>query len=131
MRASFVTVNAMVLAVGVAAWRAGFFGAVPSLGWRELTMLVVLGVYSSIGFGAAFMGCFGTARHIANGVPMLALGCTGLGLLLAVNGLTTLTPEALAKVFRELAFAISPNIAGVVLMAWIREAMHWSAGEPI
>ena len=131
MRPKFVTVNAMVLALGFAAWRAGFFDAIPALGWREITMLAALGAYAAVGFAAALAGRFETARHIANGVPMWALGCTGLGMLLAVNGLGSLTPAALAAVFKGLAFAIAPNIAGVVMMAWIREAIWWAARENI
>ncbi|HTU55748.1 MAG TPA: hypothetical protein VMF62_17425 [Acetobacteraceae bacterium] len=129
-RPCFVIVNVMVLALGAAAWRAGLFAAVPALGAEETAMLAGLAAYAAVGFAAAFRGRWETARHIANGVPMWALGCTGLGMLLAVDGLRDLTPAAMAEVFRNLAFAISPNIAGVVLMAWLRELIWWCGGEP-
>jgi hypothetical protein len=124
-----VVVNVMVLAVGAAAWRTGLFAAVPSLGADEAAMLAGLAAYAAFGFGAAFCGRWETARHIANGVPMWALGCTGLGMLLAVDRLHALTPAAMAEVFRNLAFAIAPNIAGVMLMAWLRELIWWCGGE--
>ncbi len=129
-RPCFVVVNVMALAVGAAAWRAGLFAAVPALGADETAMLAGLAAYATVGFGAAFRGRWETARHIANGVPMWALGCTGLGMLLAVDRLHALTPAAMAEVFRNLAFAIAPNIAGVVLMAWLRELIWWCGGEP-
>lgn len=131
MRARFVIVNALVLALFFAGWRAGLFAALPDLGGAELAMLGALGCYAGVGFCAAFLGDWRLAAHVANGTPMWALGCTGLGMLLAVTRLNALTPEALATVFRDLAFAISPNIAGVVLMAWIREVAHWCGGEEI
>jgi hypothetical protein len=37
-----------------------------------------------------------------------------------------LTLQAMAAVFRNLAFPIVPNIAGVALMAWLREVAWWS-----
>lgn len=128
MRPRFVTINAMVVALAIAAWRAGLFAAVPELGAAELMLVGSLAVYAAIGFGAVWRGRFETARHMANGVPMWALGCTGLGMLLAVAQLHSLTPEAMARVFRELAFAITPNIAGVALMAWLRELLWWCGG---
>jgi hypothetical protein len=128
-RPCFVVVNVMVLAVGAAAWRTGLFTAVLSLGADETAMLAGLAAYAAVGFGAAFCGRWETARHIANGVPMWALGCTGLGMLLAVDHLHALTPAAMAEVFRDLAFAIAPNIAGVMLMAWLRELIWWCGGE--
>ncbi|MDA8051044.1 MAG: hypothetical protein M0002_13760 [Rhodospirillales bacterium] len=130
-RPRFVVINVMVAAVGIAAWRAGLFAAVPALGGKEAAMLAGLSLYALVGFGAAWRGRWETARHIANGVPMWALGCTGLGMLLAVNGLHALTPAAMAVVFRDMAFAIAPNIAGVLLMAWLREAIWWCGGEEV
>lgn len=88
-------------------------------------MLVVLGLYSLTGFWAAFRGNWKTAAHIANGTPMFALAMTGLGMLLATLDLTELTPQALALVFREMVLAISPNILGVFLLAWLRELAFW------
>ncbi|MGH7118155.1 MAG: hypothetical protein ACREFP_04060 [Acetobacteraceae bacterium] len=128
-RPRFVVVNVMMLAIAIAGWRAGLFVAVPALGAADVAMLAALAAYAAIGFGAAWYERWQTARHIANGVPMWALGCTGLGMLLAVNGLHSLTPVAMARVFRELAFAIAPNIAGVALMAWLREVIWWCGGE--
>jgi hypothetical protein len=131
MRPRFAVLNAMMLAVGVAAWRLGLCAAVPALGRAEAIMLGALAAYAAVGFAAAFAGRWEIARHVANGVPMWALGCTGLGMLLAVDGVHALTPAAMAGVFRDLAFAISPNVAGVVLMAWLRELVWWCGGEEV
>lgn len=128
-RPRFVIVNVMMGAVLIAAWQAGLFASVPALAGTEAAMLSILGIYAAVGFAAAWCRRWESARHIANGVPMWALGCTGLGMLLAVNGLHSLTPVAMAQVFRELAFAIAPNVAGVVLMSWLREAIWWCGGE--
>lgn len=125
----FIVVNVMMIAILIAAWRVGLLAAVPALGGVETTMLGALGVYAALGFAAAWRGRWQIAQHIANGVPMWALGCTGLGMLLAVNGLHELTPAAMARVFRDLAFAIAPNIAGVALMSWLREVIWWCGGE--
>jgi len=131
MRPRFVVLTAMMAAVVLAAWRMGLLAAIPALGGKEAVMLGALGAYAAVGFGAAWRGLWETARHIANGVPMFALGCTGLGMLLAVNGLHSLTPAAMAVVFRDMAFSITPNIAGVLLMAWLRELIWWCGGEEI
>ncbi len=94
-------------------------------------MLAALVLYSLIGFWAAFNGRWKTAAHIANGTPMFALAMTGLGMLLATLDLTELTPQALAQVFREMVLAISPNILGVLLLAWVRELAYWCGDAEI
>lgn len=94
-------------------------------------MLAALALYSLIGFWAAFRARWSVAAHIANGAPMFALAMTGLGMLLATLDLNALTPQALALVFREMVLAISPNILGVFLLAWIRELAFWCGNAEI
>jgi hypothetical protein len=125
LRPKFVTLNVMIFCLLIAAWRAGFFAFSAAFTTREVAMLAALVVYSLIGFRAAFQGRWTVAGHIANGAPMFALAMTGLGMLLATLDLTELTPQALAQVFREMVLAISPNILGVFLLAWLRELAFW------
>lgn len=130
-RAKFVTFNVIALCLVFAAWRAGFFAFAGTFALREIVMLAALVLYSVVGFFAAFRGRWKTAAHIANGTPMFALALTGLGMLLATLDLTELTPQALAQVFREMVLAISPNILGVLLLAWIRELAFWCGDAEI
>lgn len=127
MRPRFVITNVIVLALFYAGWRMGLLNGFPALGPLECAMVGVLVVYGAVGAGAAFFGNWRTCAHIANSLPMWALAFTGLGLVLAVAGLNSLTPSAMAVVFRNLAYAIVPNIVGVALMAWLREIAWWCA----
>jgi hypothetical protein len=127
MRPRFVVTNVIILALLYAGWRLGVFNGFPALAPIELVMVGFLAVYAGFGAAAAFLGHWRTCAHIANSLPMWALSFTGLGLVLAVADLHTLTPEAMASVFRNLAFSIVPNIAGVALMAWLRELAWWCA----
>lgn len=127
MRPRFVVTNVVVAALIYAAWRLGVFVGFPALGSVEVVMVGFLGAYAALGAGAAFLGNWRTCAHIANSLPMWALTFTGLGLVLAVADLHSLTPEAMAAVFRNLAYSIIPNIVGVALMAWLRELAWWSA----
>lgn len=127
MRPRFVVTNVVILALLYAGERLGIFAGFPALGPIEVVMVGFLAVYAAFGAGAAFLGHWATCAHIANSLPMWALTFTGLGLVLAVADLHTLTPEAMASVFRNLAFSIVPNIAGVALMAWLRELAWWCA----
>ena len=130
-RAKFVTLNLIAVCLLFAAWRAGFFAFAATFAIREIVMLAALVLYSMVGFWAAFRGRWKTAAHIANGTPMFALALTGLGMLLATLDLTELTPQALAQVFREMVLAISPNILGVLLLAWVRELAFWCGDAEI
>jgi hypothetical protein len=125
VRPKFVALNLIALCLCVAAWRAGFFAFFDTFTAREVAMLVALTLYSFLGFVAAFLGRWNIAAHVANGLPIFALAMTGIGMLLATLGLDALTPQALAHVFRDMVLAISPNILGVLLMAWLRELMFW------
>lgn len=127
MRPRFIITNVIIVALFYAAWRFGVFAGFPALAPVELAMVGFLAVYALIGAAAAFMGNWRTCAHIANSLPMWALSFTGLGLVLAVADLHALTPEAMATVFRNLAYSIIPNIAGVALMAWLRELAWWCA----
>jgi hypothetical protein len=127
MRPRFIVTNVVILALLYAGWRLGVFDGFPALGPFEGVMVSVLAVYAGFGAVAAFFGHWRTCAHIANSLPMWALAFTGLGLVLAVADLHSLTPDAMAVVFRNLAFSIVPNIAGVALMAWLRELAYWCA----
>ncbi|HEY5300106.1 MAG TPA: hypothetical protein VIJ55_05465 [Acetobacteraceae bacterium] len=127
MRPRFVVTNVVVAALAYAAWRFGVFTGFPALGRVEIVMVGFLAAYAALGAAAAFMGNWRTCAHIANSLPMWALTFTGLGLVLAVADLHSLTPEAMAVVFRNLAYSIIPNIVGVALMAWLRELAWWCA----
>ncbi len=94
-------------------------------------MLAALVLYSLVGFWAAFLGRWNVTAHIANGTPMFALAMTGVGMLLATLDLKELTPQALAGVFRDMVLAISPNILGVFLLAWLRELAFWCGDAEI
>ena len=127
MRPRFIVTNLTILALLYAGWRLGFFAGFPALAPLECVMLGFLALYAAFGAVAAFRDDWRTCAHIANSLPMWALAFTGLGLVLAVAGLNSLTPDAMAVVFRNLAYAIVPNIAGVALMAWLREIAWWCA----
>lgn len=131
MRPRFVIVNVTVVALGVAAWLSGWFDGFVGLHRAEWAMLAFLAAYFAVGLRAAWHCDWTLARHIANGLPMWALGFTGLGLVMAVSGLTALTPDALATVFKNLVLAIVPNFVGVLLLVWLREIAHWCGGEEI
>lgn len=128
MRPRFVIVNAVIAALAFAAWHIGLFADFPDVGRAEIAMCAVLLAYGLAGAVFGFCGHWAACGHIAHSLPIIALGFTGLGLLLAVSGLGPLDPAALATVFRALAFAILPNVVGVALMAWLRELGWWSAG---
>jgi hypothetical protein len=131
MRPRFVILNVLGFCFCMGAWSSGFFGFIGLFDAKESIMLVALLAYSSIGFVSAFLGRWRTAGHIANGTPMFALAMTGLGMLLATTHLHELTPQALAIVFREMVLAISPNILGVFLLAWLRELAYWCGGAEV
>lgn len=131
MRPRFVVTNVIVAALVYAAWRLGVFAGFPTLAPVELVMVGFLVAYAAIGAIAAFVGNWRACAHIANSLPMWALTFTGLGLVLAVADLRSLTPEAMAVVFRNLAYSIIPNIVGVALMAWLRELAWWCAGAEV
>jgi hypothetical protein len=130
-RPKFLTLNVIAFCMLFAAWRTGFFAFSAAFAPREIAMLAALVLYSLVGFGAAFWGRWSTAAHIANGTPMFALAMTGLGMLLATLDLKELTPQALAQVFRDMVLAISPNILGVFLLAWLRELAFWCGDAEI
>ena len=131
MRARFVTLNVMILSGALASWWSGFFAGMPHFMWQEEAMLLALLIYGMVGFVAAFLGRWQTASHLANGAPIVALAMTGMGMLIAVSDLQALNPQALALVFREMAYAIAPNILGVLILVWLRELAYWCAGEEI
>ncbi len=125
-RPRFVIVNAVALTLAAAAWHAGWLDGLSALTGAEWAMLAFLGAYFSVGLVAALRRDWRLVGHIANGLPMWALGFTGLGLVMAVTGITAMTPETLLAVFRHLALAIVPNVFGVLLMVWLREIAFWS-----
>ncbi len=128
-RPRLVVLNVMLVAIGIAAWRGGYLSAFGLLGWQEIAMLAALGAYAAVGLGAAWCRRWDTVRRVANALPAWGLAFTGVGLLLAAAGLHSLTPAALSSVFRELVFAVAPNIAGVLGFAWLTALANWAAGE--
>ncbi|MGH7049153.1 MAG: hypothetical protein ACREFS_12540 [Acetobacteraceae bacterium] len=128
-RPRIVVLNVMLVAIGIAAWRSGYFSAFALLGRQEIAMLAALGAYAAVGLGAAWCGRWDTVRRVANALPAWGLAFTGVGLLLAAAGLHSLTPAALSSVFRALVFAVAPNIAGVLGFAWLTALANWAAGE--
>jgi hypothetical protein len=134
VRPRFIALNAVLAALLTAAWWAGLLAAFASVAPLEIAMLALLAAYFLSGLVSAWQGCWAAVRHTANGLPMLALVFTGLGLVLAVSGpelAGALSPEAMVKVFRNLALAILPNVVGVFLMAWLREIAFWLEGKEI
>lgn len=127
MRARLVVLNVMVGALLIAAWRAGMLDAFGALRAQEWAMLACLGAYFAVGLGAAWRGRWEAVDRIANALPAWGLGFTGIGLLLAAFHLHALTPAALSQVFRELVFAVSPNIVGVIGFAWLTMLANWAA----
>jgi len=125
-RPRFVVVNAIAIALTAAAWQAGWLDGLTALTNAEWAMLAFLVAYFAVGLAAAFRRDWRLVAHIANGLPMWALGFTGLGLVMAVADLKAMTPETLLTVFRHLALAIVPNVCGVLLMVWLREIAFWS-----
>lgn len=128
-RPRLVILNVMLLAVGIAIWRAGYLSAFGSLDWKEGAFLVALGAYTAVGLGAAWRGRWDSVRRIANALPAWGLAFTGIGLLLAATDLHALTPEALSHVFRALVLAVAPNIVGVLGFAWLTLLANWAADE--
>ena len=128
-RPRFVIVNVIAVALVGAAWQAGWLTGLAGLGAAEWAMLAFLGLYFGVGLAGAVGGNWRLVGHIADGLPMWALGFTGLGLVMAVAGLTSMTPETLLAVFRHLALAIVPNVFGVLLMIWLREISYWSGPD--
>lgn len=116
----FVIMNASLAGLTYAAWHLGFFAGFPSLGLTETAMIWCLVAYALFGAAMAFRGRWDACAHVANSLPMIALGFTGLGLILAAAQIHDLTPTALAVVFQSLAFSIAPNVVGVALMVWLR-----------
>lgn len=128
--ARFVAVNVFIIAIIVLLWLKGFWQALPAFPPYELVMIAILGAYFSLGMALVVLDR-NTAAHIANSLPILALGFTGLSLVIAVGNLHAVNPAALAVIFHELAYAIAPNIAGVLMMAWLREVMWFAYREGI
>jgi hypothetical protein len=92
-------------------------------------MIFGLFLYSGIGFIAAFFKKWSIVRHIANGIPMWALACTGLGMSLAIYYMGDISSDSLIPVFKTIALSIFPNIVGIFLLAWLREIAFWTGNE--
>lgn len=131
MSPRFLIVNTALGTLFAAAWYAGWLDGLSSMPAAEWAMLWFLAVYFAAGLGAAARGNWSLVRHLANGLPMWALGFTVLGLVMATSGLGSLTPEALASVFRHIVLALVPNGAAILLFVWLREIAHWCGGEEV
>lgn len=131
MRPAFIIINTMVAALLFGFWRLGLLSGFTSLSGNEVVLLGLLTLYSVPGFVSVVRGNFTHARFVANSIPMWGLAFTVLGMIMAVSQFKSLTPEVIGEVFKNLAFAITPNMVGVVLMAWIRELCFYIGGEEI
>ena len=131
VRSTFIIINTMILALIFGFWRMGILDGFPQLASSEVIMIGLLFIYAIPGFISTFKGNYDHARFVANSIPMWALALTVLGMLLAVSKITDFSPEIIGSVFKNLAFAITPNMIGVVLMTWIRELCYYMSGEEI
>jgi hypothetical protein len=131
MKPRLVIANVLLLVLAGAAWRLGLLDAFPALGPAEKIMLVALGCLFVLGLICAFQGRFGSVSHIANTLPVWGLGFTGMGVLLAVAQMGSLSPEALTAVFRNLAFSVAPNIVAVIAMGWLKTVTWWACHEDV
>lgn len=129
MRARIVVLHVMLLALLIAAWRGGLLWPFALLGGKEIVLLALLGAYFAVGLGAAWRGHWDHVDRVANALPAWGLAFTGIGLLLAAAGLHSLTPAALSSVFRELVFAIAPNICAVAGYAWLTVISNWTPNK--
>jgi hypothetical protein len=130
-RQKFVLLHIMFGAILFGLYRLGVFSGLPNLGYLEYILISALALYGLGGIICALINKPETARHIANGVPMWALCFTVLGMVSAAGSITNLNNESLVLVFKNLAFAITPNAVGVVLMVWIRELTWWIYNEEV
>lgn len=121
----FIVLNLVGLAFLFVCWYAGLLSAFPSLARPELYMLGCLGVYSLLGFWGVLKHNYRTVSHIANGLPILGLAFTGLGLLLAINGMKSISPDTMLLAFKQLGFSITPNVVAVYGLFYLRELVHY------
>lgn len=121
------------LAALLGAWRFGILdGILAGLASPpEAMMLGALGCYWLFGLVRACQGHIQQASHVANSLPIWALAETGLGILLAFAAIHSLEPAVLLGALRAAVLAITPNILGVMGMAWIREVVFWTTRESI
>ena len=129
MNARFIVTNAVILALGFVAFHAGLFDGFPPFKLVEYILCGALVVYASIGFIAIWCKNWPIARHIAHGVTVWGLPCTGVGMIMAVGDAHTLEPAVMLAVFRDLVFSLAPNILATLLLAWLREVMWWASDE--
>lgn len=127
MNARFIVSNALVLAVVFIAARLGLFAGFPAFALIEYIMCAALTLYAAVGFIAAWFQKWDIARHVAHGVTVWGLPCTGLGMIMAVAGAQSLEPSVMLNVFRGLVFSLAPNILATFLLAWLREVMWWAS----
>lgn len=121
----FILFNLMVVALLICAGLFGLLQPFLSLGSLEWSMLGALLVYGSVGAVALTLDKSQITSHVAHSLPILGLVFTGLGLLLAASQFSSIDPSALARIFHELVYAISPNVVAVGLMFWLREMAWW------
>ena len=129
MNARFIVTNALVLAVVFTAARLGLFDGFPSFGFIEYILCGALLLYAAVGFIAIWLRKLDIGRHIAHGVTVWGLPCTGLGMIMAVAGAHSLEPSVMLGVFRNLVFSLAPNILATFLLAWLREVMWWVSSQ--
>ena len=129
--AKFVTIHMILAAVAFALWRAGVFDIFPRLNTTETILIGFLGAYAIRGFIALLRQRWDDVRHIANSLPMYGLCLTVLGILLTMASVKDFSPESAAQLLLPLICALTPNMAGVALMVWMRELAWWMGHEEI
>jgi hypothetical protein len=126
----FLITHIALAAVAVAIWRTGSLSALPAFTTLEMWLVGGLLAYSLRAFWAVLRQEYERATHISNALPMWGLCFTTLGAIVAIAGLDTPTPEAVALVVRNVGLALYPNLTAVLLMTWVRELTWWySRGE--
>lgn len=126
----FFVVNVVLFTTLYCLWALGLFNGISeSFTEKELIIWGLLTAYSIPGFVAVYRENFDLARHILHGIPMVALLGTVAGMIISVAGVTTLSPEVILGVFKNLIFSISANLIGMFLFVWMRELAFHSSKE--
>lgn len=123
----FIITNALIVSLGIVAWRLGFLAAFGAMGVIELAMVGILIWYGAVGFGCIIFGRMESARHIAHQLPIWGLSFTGTALMVALIG-GAVSHAGREAMLIDLAVAIAPNVVATMLLAWLRDASYWSRG---
>lgn len=129
--AKFLILNVMACGFLYICYLVGFLDFFSYMKNYEIFFLVFLLLYYAVGAFSVLFQKWNTAIHIANGLPIWALGGTGLTLIKIIIDLKIVNQGSLLQVFHGIALAIGCNIVGIMLMAFIRECVWWINKESI